>query len=632
MKLAFSVAFLMSFSSVSAWSSDQVLNLVEQKHLAEDRQWQKLLHFEKSNFGKFESQIDSEDFFFSPHGKTNYHEELRATVKAFFEDPQVSDSFAKAQCRFPARYRWLKKKLQNETISWPDAKCERFEAYRNAVVGEPHAQQSLSLVFSSYYLNNPSSAFGHTFIRINKAPSARDGKRYELLDYGVNYAASVDTDNALVYAFKGLFGMFPGRFTSMPYYFKVREYNNSESRDLWEYDLNLDSDAAQMLVAHIWELGPAKIDYWYLTENCSYEMFTLLEAADPKVDLSSKLDRFVIPSDTTRVLFQESSLVKNVHYRPAIRTEFENRVEILTLTEKSQLELLVKGGELNANSSTAVLDAYMDYLDYRFSKEIQDETSAASQRKMAVLALRSQRSDGDMVMIKLPADDQKPHLAHPSGRWGVGAGYSDEKTGMAYFSHRFALHDRLDPQWGYPTYSQISILDTDFSYSSSYQDPADKHLEVENFALFEVKSLSPYTMFEKSRSWQVKLGMERVKNENIAEQMAGVFRGGIGYTGQFQRLDLTAHLIGEVNYAGTLPEDNLWAGLGVWTEARYSINSLWQVMAELTYERQTTFDIRDYWKGRVSTQWSPTKEWGLRLSYNNLRFDQEYQLLSYFYY
>ena len=62
-------------------------------------------------------------------------------------------------------------------------------------------------------------------------------------------AFRLDTDNGLLFAVYGLIGRFPAGFSVMPYYLKVQEYTNMESRDLWEYRLRLDAvvDAWQKL-------------------------------------------------------------------------------------------------------------------------------------------------------------------------------------------------------------------------------------------------------------------------------------------------------------------------------------------------------------------------------------------------
>ena len=40
----------------------------------------------------------------------------------------------------------------------------------------------------------------------------------------------------------------------MPYYRKVKEYGDFESRDLWEYELDLNPEESRFMVEHIWEM------------------------------------------------------------------------------------------------------------------------------------------------------------------------------------------------------------------------------------------------------------------------------------------------------------------------------------------------------------------------------------------
>ena len=75
----------------------------------------------------------------------------------------------------------------------PVRRCARFEYFVKRLRAE-----SVSLVFSSYYLSSPASAFGHTFLRVHKAGNKGDSA---LLDTGIDYSAVVDTPNALLYAF-----------------------------------------------------------------------------------------------------------------------------------------------------------------------------------------------------------------------------------------------------------------------------------------------------------------------------------------------------------------------------------------------------------------------------------------------
>ena len=120
--------------------------------------------------------------------------------------------------------------LRRPDSARPTAPVRLFETWRTGISAE-----AVTLVYATAYLNSPASMYGHTFLRLSRATG--DGN--PLLDYVMNFAADVDTENGLLYALKGVTGGFAGRFYVMPYYVKVQEYSNMESRDLWEYELTL---------------------------------------------------------------------------------------------------------------------------------------------------------------------------------------------------------------------------------------------------------------------------------------------------------------------------------------------------------------------------------------------------------
>ena len=77
--------------------------------------------------------------------------------------------------------------------------------------------------------------FGHTFLRVNSSYNSK------LLSYAINYAANADkkTENGFLFAIKGLFGGYYGKYNMLPYYEKLKQYRDTEQRDIWEYNLNL---------------------------------------------------------------------------------------------------------------------------------------------------------------------------------------------------------------------------------------------------------------------------------------------------------------------------------------------------------------------------------------------------------
>ncbi len=614
-------------------SATQLKSWSEAEKWSDDLTWRKLLHFESTTFGGLESQVDGDDFFFSPLGKKDRQAELNASIEAFFSpELQSEDKDEKTVpiCRFPGRVSWLKKKVGARAIDWPARACPRFEKFKKTMGGP-----GVSLIFSSYYLNNPSSAFGHTFLRINKAP-AENGNRYELLDYGLNYAANRDTDNALLYAVKGLFGMFSGTFTATPFYYKVREYSNAESRDLWDYELNITPETVERLIEHVWELGPTLMNYWYLSENCSYHMFSILEAADSKIDLLSRLKTFVIPSDTVQVVWQVPGLVKAVHFRPSIRTELLSRARDLSGDEINIVIQAIKSkkipDELNGQtpkSQVRILDTIVDYIDFKYSYEIQVEGSDILKFKSQVLNRRSQIDlISEAVKIEAPPLE-KPHEAHGSRRLGVGYLMVKEKASRYLLDYKFALHDQLDPIQGYPEYAQITF----FNFQVSYEEVSHS-LALEDWTLFEVRSNSPFSNLQNDLSWNFRVASERVRNDNCDFCRWSGVTGGAGGTWSLGSSPLTLLSLGLKGTTALRNENNtqIWVGAGPevrlrlrWTPYFISMFEAWQRLDVQGAERV-------YFQRGFSSQYSFSKSFGVRVGYMDYGFDKtgSVQFLSYY--
>ncbi len=129
------------------------------------------------------------------------------------------------------------------------------------------------------------------------------------------------------FAFKGLFGLYHGKFSIAPYYLKVKVYGDIENRDIWEYRLNLTEKEIDRLLRHVWEMRFAWFDYYFFDENCSYHLLSLLEVARPGLHLTDRFSLWVIPSETIRAM-DEAGLVKKVRFRPARDTLLRKRASL----------------------------------------------------------------------------------------------------------------------------------------------------------------------------------------------------------------------------------------------------------------------------------------------------------------
>ena len=513
----FSFLFITLFS-LSSWAqkslvaTDQIQQLIQsskEKNLSAQRGWLKLLHFEPNKYFAVRSQLTDAGFFFAADGNSNAQAELEATIKAFFvpidsyldtKDLQRTDHSRHPICRFPARLQFLKNNIQNSS-AWaalPKPECAYYKIFYEALA--PH---SVSFVFSSFYPDSPGSAFGHTLFRINKSDK-KNANNQELLDHGIGYAANVTTANPLFYAVLGIVGGFTGAWSNLPYYYKVREYNDYEARDLWSYELNLKPDEVDMLVKHLWEVGDNSFTYYFFTQNCAYHMLTSLEAAAPRLYLSDKVPTYyVIPSDALKALFETPGLVKNIDYRPSIRRTFITRYDLLNDGNKEIFKQYAKNEELpveiekeNPQQKADFLDTAIDLYNLRTPGAVTDVNDPRYKLKQKLLSARA-RVDYVTQPLKIPIiPEEQPEKSHSSTRVGLSAN-SDKQL---YLDYRFALHDLLDKNTGLPHNSQL-----EFFYLSTLI--TKDHVRMNDFIIFRVLNLNPINFYSQKLSWGMEVGM-----------------------------------------------------------------------------------------------------------------------------
>ena len=507
---------LLSISlSTFAQTPEEIIHKVNDSKIYDYKIWHNLLHYKSSLFGGVSSEADSELFFFAENGDDNPKAEILATLDALYSTKKIKPE-EHAACKFPARVKFLTSQgLLNRDIS--SKKCPKFENYKNRV-----SAKSISIVFSSYFLDTPASAFGHTLMRLNKniRNTDKEDRNFELLDYAINYSATVTTSNALLYGVMGFAGGFKGEFASMPYFYKVREYNDFESRDLWSYDLNLTQEEVDMVVAHIWEMKQTYFRYFYLTENCSYHMLGLLDVANENWKLSDRNPSVVIPVDTIKTLNKTPGLVRRVSYRPSKMRIAKKAVNSLTKSEKTYFDKVVSSKspeatkELDPKTKSKVLDASIDYLDYYYSEDILLEKPDAQKWKRELLISRSETKikSNSKDRIKLPKKE-RPDKGHNSRRALIGAGESKELGVFETISYRFSLHDFYDRQNGQNPQAAMEMGHLKLNYYNKDKLNSERgKLRVDYFDFVNVTSLTPIKEYFTNVSWRFRAGSRMIQD------------------------------------------------------------------------------------------------------------------------
>jgi hypothetical protein len=580
--------------------------------LAQERMWQVLLHYRENVTGGYTSEADDPGFFLSPDGKTDPQAELNATLAKFFSTDLVGRSQQPAQCAFIARYTWLRDTLSIDERRLPPLPCERFRNWYHEI-----NPQSITLVFPSAYMNNPSSMFGHTLLRVDQKGQTEQTR---ILAYTINYAADVPRDAGVSFAVKGIFGGYKGYFSTVPYYLKVREYRDIENRDIWEYRLNLTDEQVRRLLMHAWELGNAYFDYFFFKENCSYHLLSLLEVANPDWHLTDQFFLWTVPVDTIRLLTQQPALVGEIVYRPARSTQIKQKREYLTDAEQTRLRLITQDtGAIKSEAFTQlaprrqayVLDLASDYLRYRSVRD-EDRAPEYKERNRAVLSARSElRISPEDVKVRPTVDP--PDQGHKTSRAGVGIGWRNNEL-FEEVNLRAGYHDLLDPSKGYQPGAQIELLGA----ALRHYERSDQ-VRLERFTLANIVSLSPMDSLFKAPSWKVNIGMQSVRHNNCAYCSTGIFNGGVGAA-------VESHLLGhEMFFAfaefesayGRAYEEHHRVGAGGTVGVMATVTEQWKMLLSTTYLKFPVGEKSDDWRVSFGQRYTVQRNLALRMEFNH---------------
>ena len=599
------LASVFSYASVPENSLvEPYLDKADALKLAETRTWRKLLVYESGSLFHLglRSAVVTDDFFLAPDGKFNPESELRATVIAL-ADPAINDPDLHAQCRFPARYQWLKSELGIPEVVMPEVHCPAFSqwSYKGAA-------KSLSIVFASGYLGNPASYYGHTLLKLN----SKNSSRTQLLDTSVNFGAIVpDGEDPLSYILKGLFGGYNGEFSQSNYYFYTKNYGEIELRDLWEYELELTDKQVDIILAHTWEVMGKEYQYFFLNKNCSYRLGELLETIEGiKVNPDNKL--WVIPQaqilELDRARVNGQPLVKSMRFQPSRQSRFYSRYSMLDEEQKQWVKdgvadplVLENGPFLDVPLTTrySVLDTMLDY--YQFVGVVggagdQQEINSLYQKVLAQRYRLPPRESGKINSI-LAA----PHRGRNPSLIQLGIRGSSELGDGLFINLRPAYYDPLDFGPEHVKYGELIMGQLQMSVY-------DSKVILEGVDFLSTKSLASEATGlpgDNRQSWQLKVGLQSVRFDCANTCLSLQFEGDRGYTIKLNQSVVVS------GYLGGAIRDNR-DGVGNF-EGRLTLNAV----ASITEDLRARFEYHH--KKQLDEE---------RLSKNNYRFDIRYQLAT----
>jgi len=515
---------------------------------ANSKQWLRLIHYYNHWYVPgLKSRVDRKEFFLSEKGKRNPRMELLATIKAF-KSPTIPKGFNwHPQCAFPARRKVLERDLG---LTFPSQKCEDFNWWRGRIKAK-----GISLVFSSYYASNPASMFGHTLLKFNTEATG-PGK---LSDVSLNFAANTFGAGGIEYMYKGIFGGYPGFFTTDPYYVRVNEYAQGESRDLWEYELELNQSEIDLILAHVWELKTnTYFDYYFFDENCSFMLLEILEVAKLDWQLSHGFFFYTMPIDTVRRV-QKMGAIRNTHFRPSFQRKMEERIHRLSIEQIKVLkDLITEKGDLSLVKDREVIEAYSSYLQFkRFDasgdKEIVTKLKKKITKSLIARAKLGGKTDFKDEEIIKKFSKYDPLKGHMSYSLHSKTGYSERDKVFSEFKFRFALADLLNNDFGYPNYFELQGPFVNLRYNE-----AQKRLQLQELNLVSLLSLEPFSWYSPNRSWGINVKSYQPFDYDSNNSLLNSAKGFYGITLQGSEDRFRIFLLGTlaIEHGKSLPKDN----------------------------------------------------------------------------
>lgn len=592
--------------SVEAHIAQPYIERAAQQKLDQDITWRRLMYADKQG----QSEVSYAGYFLSPNGQVDLKQELQANIQALFQPAAPNQSL---RCRFPARSQWLMQQLHISEPQLPVVTCPELDDWIGQI--KPY---KATLIYATDFMGNPSSMFGHTLLRLDP----QDQKQLNLVSYAVNYAATVTEGEGWSFAWNGLTGRYPGEYSLMPYYRKVKEYGDLESRDLWEYELSLTPEETRFLVQHIWEMKHVSFPYYFVSDNCAYRLLGLIDLVRPALNLKQQFKVAAIPVETMKAI-ERQGLVKETIYRPALETQLlsQARQHGKSLAKVAHhvafakpIEMSRQMGAYQDLDKAKILEMAYDDLYLQFiGRKV--EPVFAQPRLRQLLSMRS-----EIDLEKQRQQPQRPKVdptqAHDASHFSVNMG---ELQGEKFveLGHRQAYHDLIDPQGGFRTGTQLLFWDGSIQYR-------DDELKLNHFDFLSVNSYNPITPFKMPLSWGFNFGWKQEaldqKGQFSEQEQHGIanlqVQMGYSYANPAREhlcyMQLQNHI-----QAGKALDQGWRVGMGptigcqnIWSD---HINSLLQL--ELPY-----WEDSKQWQLKLNTQWQYVLN-----PQNVIRFNWQYQ-------
>ena len=530
-----------------------------------DESWFKIMHYEGSG-NSYHNRVTNMDFFFNLDNKKDPIKEFEAQ-KNFFSKPSFDKKDMEIVCKFPMRAMYFSKLLKRKI---PTKNCKKFIKWKKLL-----DFKTIKFIYASSFPNNPASMFGHTLLTLSK-----DEQKPSLESISISYMAQpIEGDSPPVYLFKGLTGGYQGKYQISHFYDVLKLYQKQEDRNLWFFNLKTTEDQKEKLLALLWEAEHAlEKPYLFFDKNCSYELLSLLYAADIIGDIRGEFGVFTMPLETYKKVadkygqgVEEKVFISNIN-------NIERQIAQLKPVKKRKLYASMANPKL-AMEDTDVLDMNIQ-LQHR---KVLKDSLWMSQDFMTLSDLLVYRSNIDTISnvdreYSVSAKDNlSPLYTNSVHRVLIGNHFSSEGA-LLELAYRSGVRGYLDQRFLYDNESTVEFFNT-----SVYFDPENNKVKLNEFTLIDIKSMDSFTTLSPLPSWSIGTNV-RAQNEydfTCGSCYEANFYGGGGLTVMpFKNATTFMMLYANIKYK---TENNKWLYPSLRGGFRYNFNQSTLVALRFVY-------------------------------------------------
>lgn len=486
--------FFLLILPVLLFSSElELIKKANEAKLYQKKEWLALLHADEEKSAIYDSQF----ILSKPFSPKN---ELDTTLKAFFKQPKsYSNINEHPQCKFPARLLFITHELNITKDDFPKVVCEELKQYENKAPAD-----TLSLVYASENVKNPSSMMGHTFLKYSGLNYQNDK-----VEHAISFYTIIESFNLLHLAYQNSHSGMKGFFALQPYRETIKQYIEKENRNVWEYKLRLSDYRKKLMYYHVWELKDKKMSYFFTSYNCSTVIYYILSLANPKIYDDKKL--WITPLDTVKFLYKydlidNSELIASDEWLVKMLKENVTSDEVDTIKNIVENQNYEEIASLNFYSQK-LLEAYAT---------LQYKNSDLNANNYKEIEAKIKKDDKQIDISKYKSPNNIP----PERQFGVGyARVNDEN--FAKVSFLGASHLLNDNNREYFGESELKI-----GYLSLLAN--SKKIELDEFTLYGMKLYIPYDTLTKDLSYQFEIAVKKEFSKKMDYIDTFKIDGGVG--------------------------------------------------------------------------------------------------------